>query len=262
MRAGCYYWDGGVLFGIVPWTLWSKRIAPDERNLVPLAFNCYVVETGSSMILIETGGGHQFDGRARDRMKMPERVAPLPEVLAGHGIDADRIDLVINTHLHWDHCSGNMLDGKPAFPNATYVTQRGEWDYAHSRNPRDSVSYRDGNYDPLVESGRMRLLDGDAEVAPGISVEVAPGHNRDMMVVKAESRGETFCLLADLVPTAEHLKLTWVAAFDLFPLTTMKTRKKLYSQAAREGWHLGFAHDMRYAFAKINSDFQISGTIA
>jgi glyoxylase-like metal-dependent hydrolase (beta-lactamase superfamily II) len=236
-------------------------MAPDDRNRVPLAFNCYLIETGSATVLIETGGGHIFDDRSRDRMKLPQRVAPLPEILAAEGVDVDRIDLVINTHLHWDHCSGNMLDGAPAFPRATYVTQRGEWQYAHERNARDSISYLDRNYDPLVESGRMRLLDGDTELLPGISVEVAPGHNRDMMVVKAQSRGETFCLLADLVPTAEHLKPTWVAAFDLFPLLTMETRRKLYAPAAREGWYLGFGHDMRNAFARIDSDFQIIETI-
>ena len=246
----------------MPWTLWSKRISPDERNRIPLAFNCYLIETGSATILIETGGGHHFDDRERDRMKLPERVPPLPEILAAHGVDADRVSLVINTHLHWDHCSGNMRDGEPAFRNATYVTQRGEWEYAHTRNPRDGISYRDRNYDPLVESGRMRLLDGAAEVAPGITVEVAPGHNRDMMVVKAQSRGETFCMLADLVPTAEHLKLTWVAAFDLFPLTAMETRKRIYTEAARERWWLGFGHDMKHAFAAINEDFQIVETIS
>lgn len=250
-----------MLFGIVPKTLWAKRIAPDDRNRIPLAFNCYLIETGDHTVLLETGGGHEFDERARDRMNLPGSIPTLPEVLAGQGVDPDRVDIVINTHLHWDHCSGNMLNARPAFPNARYFTQRGEWEYAHARSPRDGISYHDRNYDPLVESGRMTLLDGSNEVAPGIAVEVAPGHNRDMMVVKAHSRGETFCLLADLVPTAEHLKLTWVAAFDLYPVTTMESRQKLLTQAAREHWWLGFGHDMKHAFATVAEDQRLLETI-
>lgn len=250
------------MFGIVPKTLWEKRLPPDDRNRIPLAFNCYLIETPDHTILIETGGGHEFDARARDRMNLPSYIAPLPELLAAQSIDPEHIDIVINTHLHWDHCSGNMFNGSPALPNAQYFTQRGEWEYAHTRSPRDGISYLDNNYDPLVDSGRMTLLSGNAEIAPGISVEVAPGHNRDMMVVKAQSCGQTFCLLADLVPTAEHLKLTWVAAFDLYPVTAMETRRKLLTQAAREHWWLGFGHDTRHAFATIDENQKLLETAA
>jgi glyoxylase-like metal-dependent hydrolase (beta-lactamase superfamily II) len=256
IRAGAYYWDGGVLFGVVPRTIWAARIPPDERNLVPLAFNCYLIETGGHTILIETGGGHEFDALGRERMKLPARVPPISEY-----IDPHRVDIVINTHLHWDHCSGNMLHGKPAFPRAKYFARRGEWEYAHTRNVRDAVSYREANYDPLVETGRMELLDSDAEIAPGIELRVAPGHNRDMCIVKAASRGRTFCLLADLVPTIEHLRPTWVAAFDLFPLTAIETKTKLLAQAAREQWWCGFGHDMNVAFATITENYKLRETI-
>jgi glyoxylase-like metal-dependent hydrolase (beta-lactamase superfamily II) len=251
-----------VFFGIVPKTLWAPRMPPDDQNRVPLAFNSYVVETGGLTILIETGGGVSFDDRARQRLKMPEHVSHVTEALSAEGIEPDRIDLVINTHLHWDHCSGNMLDGRPAFPNARYVTQRGEWEYAHTRHTRDSISYLDGNYDPLVKAGQMELLNGDAEVASGIEVMVAPGHNRDMMVVKARSRGQTFCMLADLVPSSHHLKPTWVSAFDLYPVTTMETRAAVLTEAAREGWWCGFGHDAKLAFATISPDYQLQETVA
>lgn len=231
-------------------------MAPDESNLVPLAFNCYLIETGKQNILIETGGGSDFDARSRQRMKLPERVKPAVEYVAEY-LDPGTIDIVINTHLHWDHCSGNMFNGLPAFPRARYVTQRGEWDYAHARNARDSVSYRDANYDPLVASGQMELLSGDAEISPGIQLSVAPGHNHDMMIVKATNGGQTFCMLSDLVPTAEHLKPTWVAAFDLFPLTAIETKTSLLAQAAREGWWCGFGHDNSVAFATISEDYKL-----
>jgi glyoxylase-like metal-dependent hydrolase (beta-lactamase superfamily II) len=256
LRSGAFWWDGGVLFGVSPRTLWSQRVPPDEQNRVPLAFNSYLVETGSFTALVETGGGTEFDERSRERLKMPPDVRPLPEFLSGQGVDPEKIDLVINTHLHWDHCSGNMGNGSPAFPNAKYVVQRGELEYAHSRNVRDAISYRDENYDSLVASGQMELLDGDRELAPGIRVEVAPGHNRDMMVVRVESGGETFCMCADLIPTIHHLKPTWVAAFDLFPLTTIDTKTRLLQRAARHHWWLGFGHDMDTAFATVTEGFQ------
>lgn len=269
VRAGVYHWDGGAVFGVVPKTLWSRLITPDELNRVPLGFNCYVIETGDGTTLIETGAGNRLDERALDRLDMPRQLPPLPEILAAEGIEPEKIDLVVNTHLHWDHCSGNCILGEgryhPSFPKARYVTQKGERQHAHERHPRDSVSYRDENYEPLVESGVMRLLDGDGEVAPGIEVRVAPGHNRDMMVVIARSAGQTFCMFSDLIPTALHVQPTWVAAFDLFPLTAIKVKTKLLTQAAREDWWCGFAHDTGIAFAKISEDkgrFQVHGQIS
>jgi glyoxylase-like metal-dependent hydrolase (beta-lactamase superfamily II) len=229
---------------------------PDENNLVPFALNCYLLETGKLKILIDTGGGYEFDARSRERMKLAEPFPPITEYL-----DAASVDMVVNTHLHWDHCSGNMLKGKPAFPNARYFTQEAEWEYAQERNPRDAVSYRDGNYEPLISSGQMELLRGDTEVVPGVELIVAPGHNRDMMIVKATSGGQTFCMLADLVPTVEHLKPTWVSAFDLLPLTAIATKTALLTQAAQEGWWCGFSHEMNTAFATITEDYKILKSI-
>ena len=269
VRAGVYRWDGGAVFGVVPKTLWSKLVAPDELNRVPLAFNCYVIETGERTVLIETGAGNRLDARMLDRLNMPRQLPALPEILAGNGIEPERIDLVVNTHLHWDHCSGNCIlrEGRyhPAFPKARYVTQKGERQHAHERHPRDSVSYRDENYEPLIESGVMQLLECDGEVAPGIEARVAPGHNRDMMVVIARSGGQTFCMFADLIPTQWHVQPTWVAAFDLYPLTAIDVKTSLLTQAAREDWWCGFAHDTGIAFAKISEDkgrFQVHEKIS
>ncbi len=269
IRAGVYHWDGGAVFGVVPKTLWSKAVASDELNRVQLGFNCYVIQTGYHTVLIETGGGNRLDDRALARLNMSRQLPALPEILAREGIDPERIDLVVNTHLHWDHCGGNCIfrDGRylPSFPKARYVTQRGERQHAHERHPRDSVSYRDENYEPLIESGVMQLLDGDGEVAPGIEVRVAPGHNRDMMVVIARSAGQTFCMFSDLIPSALHVQPTWVAAFDLDPLTAIDVKTTLLTRAAREDWWCGFAHDPEIAFAKISEEkgrFQVHGKVS
>lgn len=254
VRAGSYWWDGGAMFGVVPKTLWSKHQPPDDLNRIEAGFNCFVVETEGSRILIETGGGMRHDRRAGERMRLPDPPR-LGEVLSSHGFEPGSIDLVVNTHLHWDHCGGNTLDTPegvlPAMPNAIYLTQRNELAHAREQHPRDAVSYRAVNYEPLVEAGRLQLLDGDAEVAPGVEVRVAPGHNRDMMVVLVRSRGETWCHLADLVQYTSQVTPTWVSAFDLFPLETIANRTQLLERAAEEGWWCSFGHDPVAAFAKI-----------
>lgn len=259
VRESCYWWDGGALFGVVPKTLWSARTPSDELNRIRLGFNCYVLETGRRTILLETGAGDKPDARACERMNLPPDRRPLVEVAAAAGFDPERIDTVVNSHLHWDHCGGNTVlvpggAARPAFPRARYYTQRAEWEHAHTRHPRDSVSYLDANYDPLVESGRMCLLDGDAEVVPGVRMTRVPGHNENMCIFTAESGGGTFCFFSDLVPTAAHVTPTWVAAFDLAPLETIDNKLYWLDEAARAGWACGFGHDPEIAFARIVKD--------
>jgi glyoxylase-like metal-dependent hydrolase (beta-lactamase superfamily II) len=253
-----YWWDGGAIFGVVPKTLWSRKLPADEVNRVPLAFNCYVIRTGDHAVLVETGSGDKMDARARERMKLGPEPEDLRTALAGGGIDPESIDIVINSHLHWDHCGGNTYrrNGRveAAFPRARYFASRPEWEHAHERLSRDSISYIDDNYDPLVESGQMTLVEGDCEIVPGVRLRRAPGHNRDMCVVSAESGGRTFCFLSDLVPTANHLQPTWVAAFDLYPLETIAQKEKWLAAAVEGGWVCGFAHDTEAAFARIAAD--------
>lgn len=255
VRDSVYWWDGGAIFGVVPKTLWSRKTPADELNRVPLAFNCYLIQTGDHTILIETGGGDKMDPRARERAKLPPVPDPLPEVIARHGIDPESIDIVINSHLHWDHCSGNTVltpnGAVPAFPRAQYFASRGEWEHAHQRHVRDSVSYIDANYDPLLASGRMTLVEDGRQVVPGVTMHRAPGHNRDMMVITAESRGRTFCFLSDLVPTAAHLQPTWIPGFDLYPLESIETRLHWLAKAADDNWLCGFGHDPAIAFTGI-----------
>jgi glyoxylase-like metal-dependent hydrolase (beta-lactamase superfamily II) len=255
VRDSTYWWDGGAFFGVVPKTLWGRRAPSDEWNRIPAGFNSYLIRTGEHTILLETGCGDKMDARARERMKLPPETEPLPEAIARHGFDPEAIDIVINSHLHWDHCGGNtILSGgvaRPAFPRARYFAPRGEWEHAHERLMRDGVSYIDANYDPLVESGQMTLVEGDYEVAPGIRMRRAPGHTRDMTVITAESGGETFCFLADMVPLAAHLQPSWIAAFDLYPLQAIETKIHWLTAAAESHWLCGFAHDPAIDFARI-----------
>lgn len=266
IRAGFYWWDGGAVFGVVPKTLWGKKFAADESNRIRQGFNCYLIRTGERAILLETGLGDKRDERSRERMRVEPVTESIAETLARHGVDPESVDTVVNSHLHWDHCCGNTIlrDGcaEAALPRAHYYASRGEWAHAHERLIRDGVSYLDENYDPLLEHGRMTLVDADFEVAPGVWMRRAPGHNRDMMVITAESGGQTFCFLSDLVPTHAHVQPSWVAAFDLYPLQAIETKTAWLGRAADEGWMCAFAHDPDVDFAQIRRDAKTQFAVA
>jgi glyoxylase-like metal-dependent hydrolase (beta-lactamase superfamily II) len=256
VRAGSYWWDGGTFFGVVPKTLWAKTQPPDEQNLIEAGFNCFVVENDEHRILIETGGGVRHDERAKARMRTPDPVR-IREAISAHGFEPETIDTVINTHLHWDHVGGNTVDegGRvvASMPNARYIAQRGELDHARERHPRDSVSYREVNYEPLLEAGQMQLIDGDCEVLPGLQLTVTPGHNRSMMVVTLKSGQDTWCHFADLVQFAVNVTPTWVSGFDLYPLEAIDNKTRLLTQAAAEGWWCSFGHEPVTSFAQVES---------
>jgi glyoxylase-like metal-dependent hydrolase (beta-lactamase superfamily II) len=162
-------------------------------------------------------------------------------------VPPEKIDIVINKHLHFDHCGWNtrVLNGKavPAFPNARYIVQRGELEHAKAPSDRDRASYLPDNFMPIEESGQWSLLDGDAEVVPGVELIRVPGHNRDMMCARLSGGGKTVFFFADLIPTAAHLPYPWIMGYDLYPLTTLENKKKWIPLAAREGWLVIFGHE-------------------
>ncbi len=240
---GIYHLDGGGFFGVVPKILWEKKAPANEKNLVPTGLNSVVVRTGKQTILIETGIGDKLSEKMAKFFGQP---AELLKNLAAAGIAPEDIDIVINSHLHFDHCGWNTVrQGNnivSTFPKAKYYAQQGEWEHAH-QNQRDSSSYLTENYDPLVESGQMTLLRGDHEIAPGVSVRRYPGHTRDMQAIILQSGGKTACYISDLIPTSAHLELNWVMAYDLYPLETIESRKRYYAEALAGKWLTMFTHD-------------------
>ncbi|MGE0406745.1 MAG: MBL fold metallo-hydrolase, partial [Candidatus Korobacteraceae bacterium] len=176
-----------------------------------------------------------------------ENEAKLLENITAAGIDPAEIDVVINSHLHFDHCGWNTMrrgdQVVPTFPNARYYAQAGEVEHAHRQHERDRVSYMTDNYDPLIQSGQMHLLHGDQEIVPGISVRIYPGHTRNLQAVMIESGGRKACYISDLIPTRAHMDVTWVMAYDLFPLESIESRKRFYAEALPEEWLLFFTHD-------------------
>lgn len=276
---GTYPLDGGAFFGVVPKIMWSRKAVADEKNYVQAGLNSLLIRTGKQNVLVETGMGNKLSDRM---VKFYGQPAKLLENLAAGGVSPEDIDVVINTHLHFDHCGWNTVRGKdgkivPTFPRAKYYAPEGEWQYARKPSERDSISYISDNYDPLVASGQMTLLKGGEEVVPGISVKTFPGHTAHMQAVlvnggpgferarlqAAPSGSEKgtgalaptiACYTSDLIPTTAHIDLTWGMSFDLYPLQTIESKKRYYAKSIPEKWLTVFTHDPKTPWAYVEKD--------
>jgi glyoxylase-like metal-dependent hydrolase (beta-lactamase superfamily II) len=250
---GTYPLDGGVLFGVIPKVMWSRRVQADERNYVTTGLNSLLVRTGRENVLIETGIGNKLSERM---IKFYGQPAKLLDSFAAEGIAPDEIDIVINSHLHFDHCGWNTVrrsDGKivPTFPRAKYYAPQGEWEYGRHPSERDAISYIPDNYDSLIASGQMTLLKGGEEIVPGISVKAFPGHTAAMQAVMVQSGGKTACYISDLIPTVAHIDVLWGMSFDLYPLQTVESKKNYYARSIPEKWLTVFTHDPTTPWAYI-----------
>jgi glyoxylase-like metal-dependent hydrolase (beta-lactamase superfamily II) len=249
---GIYHLDGGVFFGVVPKSMWERKVRADEKNMVPSGLNSVLVRTGEKNVLIETGLGNKLPARLVKNYGQP---AKLLDNLSAAGVSPEAIDIVINTHLHFDHCGWNTVRrGEKVvatFPNAQYYVQEGECQHARQQHERDAVTYLSDNYDPLIATGQMQLIKGDQQIVPGISVRIFPGHTENMQAVIIESGGQTACYISDLIPTTAHIDLTWVMAFDLCPQQTIDSRKRYYAQAIPQKWLTIFTHDPNVPWAYV-----------
>ena len=265
VEGGLQRLDGGAMFGVVPRTLWKTRIEPDERNRIPLAMRCVLVEHGDGLVLIDTALGNKEDPKFLDIYGVEnqglEGATQLEDALASAGFLPRDVRWVINTHLHFDHAGGNTtmdpdLENdprrhiRPTFPNATYVVQRGELEFASHTNERTRASYLAHNFEPIATADRWHLIEGDTEVLPGISLRLTPGHVPYHQIVIIQDSGETAVFVGDLFPTTAHLPLPWIMGYDLEPLRTLESKRALLGQALAEGWRLIFEHDPRVAMAR------------
>ncbi len=244
---GRFRLDGGAMFGVVPKTLWERQMTPDSRNRITLGLNCLLVRAAGKTILVETGAGDKFDAKWQDIYGI-EHTVSLLDSLRACGVGPDEVDIVVNTHLHFDHCGGNTRrdsDGRaiPTFSRARYIVQRGELEHARQPTERDRASFLAENFEPMAASGQWSLVEGDAEIAPGVELVRLPGHTRDMQGVRLTSAGRTAIFFADLVPTRAHLPFAWIMGYDLYPLTTLEQKKRWIPEAVRNEWLCFFAHD-------------------
>jgi glyoxylase-like metal-dependent hydrolase (beta-lactamase superfamily II) len=262
LEGGLLRLDGGAMFGVVPKTLWSRKMVPDERNRLLFAMRSLLVEHPDGLVLIETGLGNKQDAKFLDIYGVENRgtrgPTQLDDALLEAGYRTDQLKWVINTHLHFDHAGGNTVraeDGsiKLTFEKATYVIQRRELDFARHTNERTQASYLSPNFEPVAAAGRWRLLDGDQEVVPGIRVKMTPGHVPFHQSVVVSDQGETLVYLGDIIPTSAHLPLPYIMGYDLEPLRTLETKRALLKEAAQQEWWLFFGHDAGVVRGKLDA---------
>ena len=239
--------DGGAMFGTVPKVLWQKTNPADKKNRILMALNLLLVKTGKRNILIDTGMGDKYDEKIYQIYEIDRR-QHLLNSLKKLRILPDDIDIVINTHLHFDHAGGNTIKNKkgeitPTFPKAKYFIQKGEWRNALNPNERTRASYIFEDFQLLDITNQSILIEGDTEIEKGIRVIKTPGHARYHQSVLIESEGQKAIYLGDSIPTTSHIPFPYIMSYDLFPLVTLKTKKEILNQAFKEDWLLIFEHD-------------------
>ena len=238
-----FWLDGGAMFGVVPRVLWERVSPPDDLNRVKLTCNCIFIDTGKQKVLIETGMGEKWSPRETEMYGI-KRVRPFAESLKTiAGCGPGDIDLVINTHLHFDHAGGNTVGEKPQFTKARYLVSRSEFQHAESPHERDRASYLCENWQPLIDSQQLDLMPHSYEPIEGLVVEQVRGHSETMQTVRLSRGGNTLFGFFDMIPTRHHLSPAWIMSYDLYPTETMAFKKHMLPEALRENWVCHFYHD-------------------
>ncbi|MEW5806308.1 MAG: MBL fold metallo-hydrolase [Acidobacteriota bacterium] len=247
------------MFGIVPRTLWERTNPPDEKNRIKMTSNCLFITDGRIKALVEAGLGARKDSKFRDIYAVEGQSIDIK--LAELGVDPEDIHVVILSHLHFDHCGGAVrIAGRkngefiPTFPKAIHFIQKKELDAAFNPNEKTRASYIRHNFEPLLKAKQVKRIDGDCEIYPGLSVFIADGHTEGMQCTLIEGSGKKLFFSADLFPLKAHINLPYIMSYDLFPLKTLETKKKIIPKAIGEKWLMTFAHDADTPFAHLEEE--------
>jgi glyoxylase-like metal-dependent hydrolase (beta-lactamase superfamily II) len=248
VNGGNFRLDGGAMHGVVPKTIWSRLVSCDADNRVEYATNCLLVEGGGQRTLIETGNGDKFPAKERDIYGIDHDLS-VEKNLHALGVAPESIDVVVMTHLHFDHSGGTTKrtaqgNVEPVFKRARHVIQRGEYEDANHPHERNRASYLAENFAPLAEAGLLQLVDGATAIAPGVSVLPTPGHTaHHQSVLIDDGQGHKALFLGDVVPTALHVRLPFIMAYDLDVVGTLESKRSLLDRAVNERWLMIFGHD-------------------
>ena len=268
IQAGGQKLDGGAMFGVVPKPLWERRIPADPRNRIQLGMRCLLIEHPSGLVLIDTGAGNKEDEKFHDIYGVENRgengATQLEDGLRDLRVQPSDVNFVINTHLHFDHGGGNTTktaDGRivPTFPKARHVVQAGEYEYATHTNERTAASYFPRNFVPIHDAGMFDFVRGEKTILEGVTLIPTPGHVPHHQGVLLESDGEKAFYLADLSPTAAHLPLPWIMGYDVEPLVTLETKRRIMKRALEEQWLMVFEHDAMVPWGRLTHDGKAYG---
>src|SRR5688572_16389593 len=252
IQAGGQRLDGGAMFGVVPKSLWERRIKADERNRIQLGMRCLLIEHERGLALIDNGAGNKENPKFHEIYGVENSGAEgrtlLEDGLRSIGVRPEDIALMIDTHLHFDHAGGNTWidEGgvvRPTFPNARYVVQRGEYEWATHTNERTAASYFPHNFEPVIAAGQFDFIAGETEIWPGIRLLPTPGHTPHHQSILIESDGAKAFYPADLMPTSSHVPLPWIMGYDVEPMRTLESKRAILKRAVDEDWLLIFEHD-------------------
>jgi glyoxylase-like metal-dependent hydrolase (beta-lactamase superfamily II) len=262
LNGGNFRLDGGAMHGVVPKTLWSKLVSCDALNRCEYTTRCLLIEAGGKRVLVETGNGDKFSPKLKDIYGI-DHDRSIEHALREVGLSPDDIDVVVMTHMHFDHSGGTTrysTSGSglaPVFGRARHVVQKREWEDATHPHERNQASYLQENIGPLGEAGLLELVDGEKEIVPGVRVIPTPGHtagHQSVLIGEWDPGAPKALFLGDVVPTAVHVKLPWVMAYDLDPARTVETKHALFTRALQEDWLLLWGHDKDNAGGRLGVD--------
>lgn len=240
--------DGGSMFGLVPKVAWENSVSTDRKNRISLGLNCLLLQASGHNVLVDTGVGRkEEDPEDESIANVGLSHGRLAKGLKEAGLTANDIDVVVLSHLHFDHSGGctrwdRTGEFVATFPNATYFAQRASWEEACHPSDRCAGVHRPENFRPLERHGQLELLDGDTEVIPGLNVIVTGGHSSGHQMVLFNHGGERIAYLGDLIPTPYHLNPAVISAFDTSPETTLERKQEVLAEAENQDWLLVFPH--------------------
>jgi glyoxylase-like metal-dependent hydrolase (beta-lactamase superfamily II) len=239
------------MFGVVPKPLWEKRAPADDRNRIHLGMRPLLVRGSTQTLIIDAGIGDKMDSKSVEIYGI-DRDRNLDHTLADAGLAAGDVEVVLASHLHFDHAGGFTTRGAdgslmPRFPNARYIVRSAEWEDATHPHERNRASYLAENFVPLRGAGVLDLVPGDGEIVPGVRVVRTGGHTMHHQIVIMESGGRTAVFTADLIPTAAHIDPPWIMGYDLYPMDTLAFKRTFVREAIDREYLIFFEHDPKIA---------------